>query len=97
MTIDEFIERLRETPREGWKMASGCIRFLTTNERSCCPLTAVDDFRWSDCDFWRASESLGVSKNDSERIVDAADACFSFDPALRARLLEAVGLEETDA
>lgn len=88
MTLDEFFEQLRDETLDGttWLVdAQGAIR---SGKRRCCPieLFAGDDFLDALDEGVRV---LGLSEDDAEDIVDAADLPEHY---LRARLLDACGL-----
>ena len=90
MTIDEFINKLaaftRASPRRWILHSNGDIRIGV-----CCPITC-----FSGLDAEYADEeglAMGLSINDRQAIVDAADCTYEED-ALRRRLLEACGIKE---
>jgi hypothetical protein len=84
MTLDKFLDKLRETPREWHLSESGCLRLSTS-----CPITAI---RRLDSGFVHSEAiTLGLSAELTERIIYAADGYFA-DPDLRRQLLEACGL-----
>lgn len=96
MTIDEFLVRLEAVDRQWWgKRESPWIRTKTPKDSDtyCCPLTAVAGLPKVG-DWKKAGELLGLSMDDTKAIVSAADNREGHDPALRARLLAAVGLKE---
>lgn len=98
MSLDEFFEELKKTPRE-WRInETGCVR----SEDGACPVCAVLNrtngkivsfFNW-----YRAVEAGLMSQEDAKSIARAADNSWfkddPCDPALRARLLECCGLTE---
>jgi hypothetical protein len=77
-------------------MYGGAIR-LPGLGKNCCPITAVDARHYDAYAFRVSAERLGLSADDIERIVDAADAKRTLYPALRVKLLDAVGLAERHA
>ena len=90
MTIDEFIDKLvtftRARPRRWILHSNGDIRIGV-----CCPITC-----FSGLDAEYADEeglAMGLSINDRQAIVDAAD-CNDDGDSLRRRLLEACELKE---
>lgn len=103
MTIEEFVTALRLTPRD-WRLEKRAIRrgdeFIDRSSDRQCPLFAV-----SGVNMWfgrveSAGAKIGLSKEDSFRIINAADGGH-FDVeldadvrVLRAKLLEACGLKE---
>lgn len=96
MSIDEFIEALAQTPRE-WaylchSRANVVLRLngqAVGNRTPICPLEVVAN-RPS---FIDAAYSLGLSNEDRNTILYAADGDRNHDPTLRARLIEACGME----
>lgn len=87
MTLDEFIEKLRETPRTWETRGDGRIRL-----GGCCPISSL---RMTEADYWlRVSQELGLDRDLAETIVIAADNWDHHDAPLRARLLDACGLVE---
>lgn len=106
MTIPEFLERLRATPRT-WFWAGHALR-IYWNERNfvgrACPLTAVcedRDYRLTEHSL--AARDLGLTTKDDEDISSCAD--FKVEPTdteankyyqeLRRKLVEACGLTES--
>jgi hypothetical protein len=89
MTLDEFLVKLRETPRD-WYMNGFGIR---GGNCCCCPITGCSSYgprpAW---DFHIVSRELGLSVDDMYAIADAADCRGGHNPALRAQLLAACGL-----
>lgn len=92
MTIDDVIA---EMPKDGWELVEG--RYLRRSH--CCPITS-GPCGCVGADLSRA-ETIGVlaglSKDDTLRVMATADKVTissHYDPALRARLLAAVGLKE---
>lgn len=82
MSLDEFFEKLKATPGDWIIHPSGDI--VAADDLSCCPYLAVHP----------APE---LSRDDLRALFAAADNnthLSHFDPALRARLLEACGLTE---
>ncbi len=87
MTLDEFIEKLAGTKGLRWHLAGQAIRTLDCQ----CPMEAATDCAQGE--VARAARLLQISTEDYCAIIDAADCCKFHDAALRARLLEAVGLK----
>jgi hypothetical protein len=93
MTLDQFLKRLRKTPRD-WKfLGDGEIRRRWRSEHPQCPLTALVGLGEDD---WRAAaEKLGIDLDVAETITDAADNDEGeASKRLRAKLLRACGLTE---
>lgn len=96
MTIDQFIEKLRQTPRD-WRPVitdRGTLR-RGTRKTYQCPLGSVayPNPREAACgEPYRYGRELGLSLEDTKLIFDAADGIFGCDPTLRRRLIEACGL-----
>jgi hypothetical protein len=100
MTIPEFIEKLKQTPRDWYLNDCSGIRRGSPSE-SQCPLSF---FVNSDCSHWySAGDALGLSIRDRRTIINAADAAPGGATHeervqighVRAQLLSACGLEET--
>lgn len=94
MTINEFIDKLKDTPRD-WYLYDGAIRRGPRTHHGClCPMHALAPKMYSGAS---AGTSLGLSCEDADAIVMAADWRSSLltwrSQVLRARLLEACGLE----
>lgn len=90
MTLPEFLEKLRETPRNWIVYDDRRIR-LETDATTSCPLTCFsgeNSVMFSEC-----AQKLGISEPDMYSIVEAADAMTRHDPKIRAQLLEACGLK----
>lgn len=99
MTIDEFIERLRLTPRD-WTVDK---HHVLRNACGHCPLVAVfapdtgGDFHLvgdanedADC----IAHNAGMLIGDAGAVIDSADSLRGRPDPLRARLLDACGLKE---
>ena len=100
MNLNEFLERLRETPR-CWKLTSGKYIRLRMADRShvwtACPITSMGSRElYSSCHYRSVAEELGMERELRDQIVAAADMLpeHGYDHKLRAKLLEACGLEE---
>lgn len=99
MTISEFLDALKETPRE-WYLCSGMIRATREGESQfrteppCCPITslATPSRSANDWQFVVATKVVDIDSRDAGAIVLAADNLEGHDPTLRARLLFACGL-----
>lgn len=101
MTLEEFVDALRKTPRdwrlEEWRpMQLKKIRRGSGDDRQ-CPLHAVAGTTMKNA-LATAQQALGMEQEESWKIVDAADGSF-YDVrtelvTLRAQLLEACGLKE---
>ena len=106
MTLDEFLNRLRETPRE-WELHEG--RYLTTlfisshdpaNVGWQCPITAVHGKGLGSGNFRLCSRQLGLDTDLAMKIAVTADRDIcrrNYDPQLRKQLLEACDLEEVES
>jgi hypothetical protein len=97
MTLDEFLEKLAQTPRE-WRIDHGrFIRRQVTIFGACaCPITSLvtddDGTVVSSGRYRSAGIKLGLDDRLICRIADAADDVEGADQDLRNRLLEATGL-----
>ena len=94
MTIEQFLARLRETPRE-WVLEDRWLIRLG----ECCPITALAAGMPPAKDWSKAGRTYGLVGQDAYNIMAAADATFDaarvdIQSALRVRLLEACGLTE---
>lgn len=100
MTLDEFIEKLKTTPREGWTDYGALRRNLNGNgidvSSHCdCPLTAVARLlpNWSKaqtCGFpIEAGAALGMRDVDTLAVFNAADSRYE---PLHLILRQACGL-----
>jgi hypothetical protein len=91
MTLEQFLERLRETPR-GWIVSSnGLIRYIKGDEYA-CPISAVAGRFNGGIGMPRTlAGKLGLSAWLTDDIVGAADSIFC-KADLRKQLLEACGL-----
>jgi len=87
MTYQEFLDRLRQTPRD-WEIVNGRIR----RDRNTCPIRAVDG-RDGCLNVHESRKRLRLRLTTSARIVSAADA-WSDDQPTRRDLLAACGLTE---
>lgn len=105
MTLDEFLAALRETPRE-WYLTPGArmIRLPATDSATgtptfCCPVTACDPMGPRSLGVFRDSGyRVGLPAEVVTRIAASADneiGSESYDPTLRAQLLDACGLKES--
>ena len=86
MTLDDFLNRLEQTPRR-WtdkeKLRLGRM----------CPITAVGGGRHPAGDAYGVAARLGLAPTLAVRIIQAADVRSDLSHAdLRARLLKACGL-----
>ncbi|MDA4119960.1 MAG: hypothetical protein OK436_05180 [Thaumarchaeota archaeon] len=96
MTLDEFLEKLKETPRDWEIKAGGLIRRGDSGTvEYACPLGELitDPDICHRLNWMRAGRILGLSDNDAYFVKMAADGRRS-QPDLRKRLLEACGLVE---
>lgn len=79
MTINEFLDKLKQTPRNWTTYTTGAIR-----QEGVCPVLHVCGRHYA--------ETLGVTAGN--RIALAADNSVGHDTALRAQLLDACGLSD---
>lgn len=91
MTLDQFMAKLRKTPRR-WYMDNGTIR-LQIGSHSQCPLLVVDgDLTASNLAYRDAAHHLGIGLELGRAIACAADESGDYEHDLRMRLLRACGL-----
>ena len=95
MTIDEFLEKLKETPREWCITGTGTIRSHRGLGDWTCPVCKVAGV--SGQMAWMHIKSLGLSQCDADSIVAAADLRPEYSETLRARMLYACGLSPSGA
>lgn len=84
MTIDEFLDKLAQTPAEWSEDERGQIRL-----DGACPICAVAGGT-NRISFWKVAPALGLSVQDANVIADTADNAttgLDFSAALRPRLL----------
>lgn len=101
MSADDFVRALKATPRDWWTLdGSGRIRrYINDGDElgplECCPITSgVGGLEPDHCDcFADQAEKLGIPLMYAESVAIAADNGKFADPALRAKLLAACGLE----
>jgi len=104
MTINKFLRKLREASLE-WNIDRGMIRTVKRFSGDSmarllpcyCPIAAVYNREpgvMPITDFSSAGYALGLKWQDKIKIVHAADKMTGYDPELRNRLLDAVGLTE---
>jgi hypothetical protein len=79
----------------GFRLDSdGWIREKRTK---CCPVTAVvralGQRGFEDYQFEAAAKSIGLNTAFADRVACAADKCGRYDPAIRRRLMRAVGIK----
>lgn len=94
MTIDEFVERLAKLNIE-WDLTPGGRMRPRYGYPYTCPIVAMDG--GEGCAFWDHYQSLGLKHEDAEAIAITADRANHspcYDPKLRTKLLNAVGLKE---
>jgi hypothetical protein len=98
VTIEEFLKRLRkktQAEKLHWDGVNldDAIR-CDVGDRYCCPITALGTSLYT-MNYRGDAKQLGLSIEDTERIVAAADENFDnmyYSPDLRQRLVEAVTL-----
>ena len=99
MTLDQFCEALAACKDQfEWRLRGDDLRGDCIADRGiCCPITAVYYAHTREVkDEWQtlsSGEALGLSYDDIDAIVGAADNTFT-EPDIRARLLVCVGLQE---
>lgn len=95
MTYEEFLEKLRATPRD-WRLALGRIRRLSPDLQ--CPISSVLGGQMFD--GVAIGTKSGMDAEIAKKIMSSADSdkAYSwdtyFDPQIRADLLAACGLTE---
>lgn len=104
MNIEEFIDACREHLRGGWRvMRVGALRRSVEGAGVWeCPVCALDyalhnqgsrkRLEFPVQNFVESGNRLGLTAKRAERIAIAADE-RGYDPALRTRLLDALGVE----
>jgi hypothetical protein len=100
MTLDEFFARLNQSCRErGWKPryaylwnAGLPVIRVKVGDQYCCPLTAYFNPGAALAGARNLAERNGMNWSDAEAVYCAADANIGYDPQIRARLVEALGL-----
>ena len=90
--LDDFFEKLAQTPRDWEVVGSGRIRRLIGDgPNRVCPISAVTGNPEDFDNPLPAARRLGISHSDAYRVFDAAECPGN---SYRARLLEACGIEE---
>ena len=93
MTILQFLERLKQTPRD-WQLRAfnpnQPAKLIRRGYPWQCPISSL--LGKNAAQFWDASIELGLLGHDANVIASAADASASHDSELREQLLEACGL-----
>lgn len=92
MTLEQFLERLRETPRDWFLLNGTRLRREGTIQGEtlyCCPLREV----FQAMEYITPAENAFGNKELPDRIMEAADS-IRREPTLRQQLLEACGLVE---
>lgn len=98
-TIDDVLTEIKQKPREWTKTPYvRAIYGRSDNSLFACPITCGIYGCAPECayDYREVADDIGLSELDACRIVAAADndkSSANFEPAIRARLLEACGLE----
>ena len=101
LSLEEFFADLRRTPRDWYLTGQEAMRPGMIRRRNAAKGRPGDDMECPVCalhptkrlDVFNAGRELGLSHDAVQRLMQAADLRGS-DPALRARLLLACGLEE---
>ncbi len=91
MTIDEFIEALKKTPREWFLNGDGIRCFF--ERRFTCPVCRVAGN--AGCAVGESGTDLDLSMKAIIELVDTADFELRKNEDLRKRMLEACGLNTT--
>lgn len=90
MTLEQFLEKLEQTPRD-WKLNGGMIMRVARNNSPQCPVSSLCNRQTYQ---WRlAARQLHLPAITASRIADAADYTTTPWKKLRAKLLKACGLE----
>jgi len=91
MTLEQFLEALEKTPREGWGIGFANAIRRTSGSIYDCPLSAVAGT--GHCGFPLTNGfKLGLETNLVIAIKNSADDNYQCDQELRAKLLKACGL-----
>lgn len=96
LTLDEFLKRLRKTPRS-WELCGSSLRmdFPGARTHAACPITSLAPGGAVAANQWRyVAGELGLPLPLAKQIMHAADGFRDVDYKLRTRLLEACGLSE---
>lgn len=89
MTIDQFLDRLRETPGR-WTLHAG----HRIRHEDQCPITRVAGRDQCAHQVTNAANALGLTIGDRTRIIYASDCIGHYDRTLRDELLIATGLHQ---
>lgn len=91
MTYPEFLEKLRQTPRD-WKLdGPGGIRRVAGTLRQ-CPLSSLCDLYPEATDGYSAGKTLGFDEYTIRNVIHAVDFAIHHDKNVRKDLLKACGL-----
>lgn len=94
MTLDQFLEKLEQTPRR-WHLLSGDALRMSNEDFSgwcnACPVSSVSGLHAGLA--WEVADAVGLCANDVIEVIRAADNQNGHDPELRQRLLKACGLQ----
>ena len=99
-TLDAVTAALaRSTAILQWKIHHERIRGFDQHGGRYCPITAACEAQPDVLHWWKTiARDAGIPSGLAKKIADAADNVHSHDPAMRAHLLAALGLQEvTDA
>ena len=91
MTLNQFLTKLRKTPRD-WKFIGSRIR-RCEGDKYFCPITSLCSKYFRVNAYRDAAKYLKMSSRGYKKVVEAADSNFSA-PEFRKKLLKACGLEE---
>lgn len=92
MTYPEFLEKLKQTPRD-WEFYDAKRIRRADDLLWRCPISSLTPEHPRSGDFTDAATALEMSHDLTWQIVRAADGCEYHDPAIRKDLLAACGLE----
>lgn len=90
MTLDQFFEKLEQTPRDWYGSYSAIRRTDSNGWCGQCPVSSLGGLPIGFA--WTVAIDLGMDSADVERVIHAADNVIGCDQDIRARLLKACGL-----
>ena len=96
MTLEQFLEKLRKTPRKWDVMPGGMIRMKVRNFWTACPITCLgNNIELKNAIYFDVvGKQLGLPDTLINEIVNAADGCGF--PELREQLLDCCGIDHPD-
>ena len=89
--VDDFFEKLAQTPREWFLEEDGALRYRDSDGRLHCPVSAVTGIQRDFCAPAVAARNMGIDKPTSRAIPASADRPALGAPAIRGRLQEREG------